>query len=125
MSVNSPEVRDRELGTRVSRFERPFAARVLRLARSGTVQANAKVLRERGPLATIYFGAMVLLGMVVGGVGFLAVVAIIVTAFAGSGNAYGLVSAVALILFALPTLAFVTRMVQFLSASKRHRQESD
>jgi hypothetical protein len=92
---------------------------------NGTVPANAKVLRERGPAATIYFGAMVLVGMIVGVVGVLAVAAIIVAGFTASGPEYGVVAAVALGLLAVLCIWFVVRMVQFLRASKAFRERTD
>jgi hypothetical protein len=105
----------------VSRAERPFASRVLRLATNGKVPANAKVLNERGPSETIYFGAMVLIGMVFAGAGVLAIAAITAAAFAASGHVYGwVVGLVGLVLVPL-LLCFVLRMMQFLKASKNFR----
>lgn len=86
---------------RLTRPERSFARRVLRLAQEGSVASTAQVLNRDGPAATLYYGALMLLGMVTGTCGLLAVAAIFVSAFTASGGLYRLVVGVSLASLAL------------------------
>ncbi len=89
---------------------------------SGQVQANAKVLRERGPLATTYFGTMVLVGMVAAGTAVIGIAAILAFAFVASGKVYAWVAGIVVLILVLLSIWFALRMAQFLRASRAYRK---
>ena len=108
--------------SRISRLERPFATRVLRLARSGQVQANRRVLEKDGPAAVVYFGALVMMGMVVGVFGVLTVLLILITALSASRSVYHWTLGVLLTAFAFLFAWLSCRVIQYRRASSRFRR---
>ena len=93
--------------------ERAFAARVLKVAQTGKVEANNKVMAKGGAQAVLYFGAGVFDAMICGGLCLAGMVTVWIMALTADTATYWIVASSCVAVVWVPIPLFIWRFVQY------------